>query len=351
METTSAAFPSWQLLGSGVVGAVTFPTMLASSQLAVFKPLRLSYQPGLQSSLLGLASVTLASFGASLAALKTISVLQQHLPTPEKKLSLTYRHLFVSTGSGVVLFRALGGRFRSVLPSNLMRPGVFATEWIPALREAEHASPGEREIIQALGKKNGCHTCGTRTVEKFVADHQPPSRLLNNHRNPISEPDPLMQRFYPQCKKCSNVQGGILARQDVKDATTHAGAIRTHGSSLRLYHVFLPIPFLTAYLFGASSQRRAVGTAETSLASTGDGAKAQNSENSEATVAKKSSSISDKSDKEGTALRVWMDTPLSFPLFIVWQEITRFIDSFTDPLISFHLTLWTFTIIAALGSI
>ena len=337
-------FPYKKLLGSGVVGAVTFPVVLATTQLSVFKPLRLSYRPGLQSSMLGLASVTVASLGTSVAALGAISLLQQHLPTSEMNLSVDSGHLLLSTASGVVMFRALGGRFGAVLPSNLMRPGAFAVECIPALREAEAPTRRERELVQALGKRHGCHTCGTRQGDgAFVADHQPPSKLL--HKTP-GELDSLTQRqsLYPHCKQCSAVQGGLLRSNDVSGVALRSGAVRTHGSRLRVHHMFLPVPFLIAYLSNMHSKGEEddrIGTEKTwtNVHSTGE-------PDSKTQVVSKSSGDVDESD-------VWMDIDIgpSFPLLIVWRQVIHFLDSFTNPLSSFHVTLWAFTIVAALGTL
>ncbi len=63
-------------------------------------------------------------------------------------------------------------------------------------RERQGASklPG----LNDFGRKLGCHTCGTRNAEYYVGDHMPP--------NKFARPGQL-QRFYPQCRECSNLQG------------------------------------------------------------------------------------------------------------------------------------------------
>ncbi len=354
---------SWKLLGSGIVGAVTFPAVLATTQLAVFKPLRITFQSGPTSSLAGLASVTVASFGASLAALQTISLIQQHLPEPGKKLSVTYRHLFLSTVSGVLVFRALGGRFERVLPSNLMRPGAFAADWIPALKEADYATAREREVIQKLGKKHGCHSCGTRGGEKFIADHQPPSKLIGNHQSTPSVPNSLMQRFYPQCKQCSAKQGGLLTGKNVSNAAMRVEAVRTHGSSLRPHHMFVPVPFLTVYLINTGRESTRASGAPNSQVKEAETAKSSpelqtvlmspKREREVARSPRESQVVATESGEENAPLHTWMDIdrPLSFPLLIVWQKVVKVLDSFRNPLTSFHVTVWAFTIVAALGTI
>ena len=69
-----------ELLGTAAVGAVTFPTLLAVAQTAVFKSLRITVASRL-SPLFGVASVSAAGFAASLAAIKTCSLIQIRLQT------------------------------------------------------------------------------------------------------------------------------------------------------------------------------------------------------------------------------------------------------------------------------
>ena len=362
-----------ELLTSGLAGAVTFPSLLALTQTRIFKPLRISLGPGLSSSFLGLASVTFASFGASFAALKTIVIVDQYLSGSDARLTLNRRDLVLSTASGVVMFRALGGRFGAVLPSNLMRPGAFAAEWVPALRESEAATPKEREVIKTLGSRHGCHSCGEKRGVEFVADHQPPSKLIGNHRNGINnppKPSPLLQRFYPQCVKCSRIQGGILGGGNSKFAS-HRQAVRTHVRSFRPYHMFLPLPLAIAYLNTTSKRTPCLtiltqagnwgGDSAKTTAGGRTSAKTSAVRSEEASPAQASGNGAEKAGPR-TAVGVKKDEPqkasehssavegvLSFPLLIAWCRMMRLLDSF-NPMVSFHLTVWAFTIIAALGT-
>lgn len=333
----------WELIGSGIVGAVAFPSLLAASQTIIFKPLRVSYSRGLSSSLLGLGSVAVASCGASLAALKTISIVQKQLPASRNNISWTNGDLVLSTLSGVLFFRALGGRFGAVLPSNLVRPGVFASEWIPAMRESELASPKERMVVKALGKKNGCHTCGRKRGVEFVADHQPPSKLVG--KSSSAKVDPLLQRFYPQCLRCSNLQGGILSAGDGSLAFRHPTATQTHMAIFRTYHIFLPIPFLLAFFKEQTSMLGDVVSSRSEAVVVVD-----TNEPEPKTV----STSHPARSEEGKPPHVWVVDPdliKNFPLLIVWRKLVHFLDSFSNPGDAFHVTLWVFTVIAALGTI
>jgi RHS repeat-associated protein len=84
-----------------------------------------------------------------------------------------------------------------------LQPGEHAGDSIPARGPGRDFTPEEREKINEIGEKSGCHTCGTKDPGtksgNFVPDHQPPSAV-----NPEGKP----QRLYPQCLGCSRTQGG-----------------------------------------------------------------------------------------------------------------------------------------------
>ena len=210
-------------LSAGAIGCVTFPACLGLIQRVVFAPLRITSSMKLLSSLFGSGAVLISASVASLATITTYAQLQ----APNCDTRLSSGELCVTGFVGVVVFKALGGRFNAVLPSNLFRPGAFASNWIPA-RWEQYAAHYERYLMQQIGGKHGCHSCGTRRG-KFIADHQPPIKL--------SSPGELL-RFYPHCKKCSLLQGSALSRVQPSRV-----AVRCH-SSLRLYHLFLPTPLL-----------------------------------------------------------------------------------------------------------
>lgn len=84
-----------------------------------------------------------------------------------------------------------------------LAPGEHAGDSIPARGPERDFTDGEREQVNEIGGKTGCHTCGTTDPGtkrgNFVPDHQPPSKA-----NPSGAP----QRLYPQCLSCSRQQGG-----------------------------------------------------------------------------------------------------------------------------------------------
>ena len=132
---------------------------------------------------------------------------------------------------GVSWLLLCGARVSAVCPSNLMRPGAFASfkPIVPA-RRFIHATPREKVLNNAAGERYGCHTCGGREARKrYVADHQPPSKLAGNSK----------QIFLPHCFACSSLQGGLASRARWPWWTAR-GTV-SHGSTLRWYHLWTPL--------------------------------------------------------------------------------------------------------------
>ncbi|EAN34318.1 hypothetical protein TpMuguga_01g01080 [Theileria parva strain Muguga] len=158
----------------------------------------------------------------------------------EVKNKLMREFTVISTYS-LATFLILGGKLHSFTPSELSHPGAFS---IPKLSlEADgysYATKSQRNIIQILGRKYGCHTCGLISdSERYIADHQPPSGvikrrlkgkyisfLLRNYLIPIQLVKPK-QHFYPQCNKCSLKQSKAVANNK-RVSITHYGRLRSY---------------------------------------------------------------------------------------------------------------------------
>jgi hypothetical protein len=95
--------------------------------------------------------------------------------------------------------------------ASTLEPGPHAGDSIPARGPQRDFTPDERAAVNQAGKDTGCHTCGTTDpgtkTGNFVPDHQPPTKL---------NPDQSPQRLYPQCKSCSNKQGGDVNAAKMK---------------------------------------------------------------------------------------------------------------------------------------
>lgn len=82
-------------------------------------------------------------------------------------------------------------------------PGPYAVESQPARGPGRNWTANEKHENNRIGRKYGCHTCGTTepgtSSGDFVRDHQDPTALIRDGR---------AQRIFPQCVTCSNRQGG-----------------------------------------------------------------------------------------------------------------------------------------------
>lgn len=84
-----------------------------------------------------------------------------------------------------------------------LQPGPYAGKSILARGPAQQFTSAERNKIDSIGRKTGCHTCGTKEPgtknDHFIPDHQPPSGLNTSNET---------QKLYPHCLSCSRKQGG-----------------------------------------------------------------------------------------------------------------------------------------------
>lgn len=98
---------------------------------------------------------------------------------------------------------ALEAQFRIFeLRGTAVGPGPYAKGWMPAPPTNRRLTRPEQEEINRLGRKFGCHRCGTIDPGipsgNFVGDHQMPKRLGTP------------TRIYPHCFLCSLSQGGLV---------------------------------------------------------------------------------------------------------------------------------------------
>ncbi len=106
---------------------------------------------------------------------------------------------------------------------DLTKIGPFAGESIDAESKSQQFTADERKKINKIGRKTGCHSCGTTNPGtksgNFIPDHQPVSDTV---------PDGTPQQLYPQCRLCSLAQGGMIrAKQSKLDAKKKKNAKKT----------------------------------------------------------------------------------------------------------------------------
>lgn len=234
-----------------VGGGVAFLATLGAGQM-VAGGLRLSCALPVVSTLAGgavvcasaVASLEVASQGAFVQEALALALAQ---PPLEQGDALRAEKQAAFVVGAAAVFRALGGRYRSVLPSDVLHPGAHAHASVPAT--TAKATRPQKQAVARLGRRHGCHSCGRRRgVPGFCADHMPPTKFFRQRRSWLStllwprwlqsalamEPT---QRLYPQCSTCSVAQSSAV-RDFERQARFAAPSLRYHlgASSLRLYH-------------------------------------------------------------------------------------------------------------------
>jgi len=120
-------------------------------------------------------------------------------------------------GVGMYLLLERKG-FKTALPSSILTTGVYANFARGAVEATGPvATASQRFTIQRLGKLYGCHHCGNKqlfSVDKFIADHMPPTKFVNEMnkkwwRKMLNIN--VVQKLLPQCQKCFSKQGTAVA--------------------------------------------------------------------------------------------------------------------------------------------
>lgn len=170
------------------------------------------------------------------------------------------------------------------MPSDLTKPGALAFESIPARADNSeaYAAPSVKRELARIFKRDGCHHCGSRKAP-VIGDHMPPSKMLQASKDPLGKwvrdlpvigkvaevvggaggrgrgRGPL-QRFYPQCQRCSIKQAGAV-RNGKRVLVLHLTWPR-RGRGEQLAGVFVGLRYNAPDLGGSSGsdqQRRRSG--------------------------------------------------------------------------------------------
>ncbi|GAX84202.1 hypothetical protein CEUSTIGMA_g11625.t1 [Chlamydomonas eustigma] len=162
---------------------------------------------------------------------------------------LDMNEMILDALTGVTIFKACGGSFRRLLPSDLRAPGAHARQCVP-VTNGDHANESQKSQLISMFNRDGCHHCGSRKGN-VIGDHIPPTKLIKDAKSQqkaveanmkhipeiirkVLAPKPLhhfKQDYYPQCQGCSQAQA-VLMR---------------HGksSALRLHRVWMLSPGAT----------------------------------------------------------------------------------------------------------
>jgi len=195
-----------------IMGGCSYVGVVGVAQVAQFL-LGVTTAWPLLPTALGISTVCVASA----AAMRTPGLFDGLAGNHRRPLGSVYgpvNHDVAAALTGVVLHAGLGrGRFWALSPSSLASTGAFA--WVAASLPANenYATTSQRENLLRLGRRYGCHTCGTRFASQYIGDHVPPLSLAAR-RSWLAKwvHGPVKFRFHPQCKGCCSSQASAMAR-------------------------------------------------------------------------------------------------------------------------------------------
>ena len=179
----------------GAVGGLTFGLGLAAGG-ALAGAVGVSSASGASATAIGMGTVALSSAAAGQTSRAADNVIRGR---PATQGLGQVDEMLLDAAAGMVFFKAGGGNFSQIAPSDITGIGAYGRESIPS--SGRNVSRSESAQVQILGDMYGCHTCGTmQPGGSWVGDHQPPASVPSN----------TPRALFPQCPTCSARQGGYL---------------------------------------------------------------------------------------------------------------------------------------------
>ena len=139
---------------------------------------------------------------------------------------------------GAVLYAAASrpSGLRTALPSDVSHPGALARRSMPS-NGAHYATDAQRKTLALWMRRDGCHHCGA-TRGPVVGDHMPPNKKAFGSGAAAARAREgrwttrawnflrmvPKQRFYPQCRLCSDLQS-VAVRTGRKTLVMHRGGL------------------------------------------------------------------------------------------------------------------------------
>ena len=189
----------------------------SSFQLGCFA-LRLSSATPVAASVVGALGVGFSSALAGQASLRT-RARSARAPGDPPPRYWRRQDVLLDAALGIAMFKAMGGRYRSLLPSDISRVGSCAVESIPAPGSAYAQGTSKGELVRLMRRRegkgrieegwevgeveglgttttathqnvpsrDGCHHCGTRRG-RVVGDHMPPNKVAGTSGPPKAAP-------------------------------------------------------------------------------------------------------------------------------------------------------------------
>jgi hypothetical protein len=106
-------------------------------------------------------ALALAPCGASASASTSASTAAPRRGKWWKLTQINADEALLDAVLGIVIFKLAGGRFSSLMPSDLAAPGALAYESIPAAG-GEYAPPAVKRELVRIFRRDGCHHCGEK---------------------------------------------------------------------------------------------------------------------------------------------------------------------------------------------
>lgn len=148
------------------LSGITFPLCLGVLQTGLFRPLRITSNRRFIGSAFGTVSLLVSGSTASAVFLSSIVLfkeikgssfriltekLHSLIPNTTVDVAVCSRDIPLCGVASLVVYKILGGRLRSVLPSSLIHPGAFAKRFIPA-KGKRYASDGVKRKLALMGE-------------------------------------------------------------------------------------------------------------------------------------------------------------------------------------------------------
>ena len=177
--------------------------------ISILSKFRFSAAHIINRSLFGLCGIILSSINASITFITSSSYIADHIYHIKKyplysfiplfilqydaipqdykfskyvqksSKSISYKHIEYITYSmvGIIMLYLSGRNILQFAPSNIIHKGAFGkTKYAIESNGANYANQIQRKKLQLLGRKHGCHHCGTTISKLYHGDHIPPNK-------------------------------------------------------------------------------------------------------------------------------------------------------------------------------
>ncbi|GAB4821650.1 hypothetical protein N2152v2_008696 [Parachlorella kessleri] len=154
-------------------------------------------------------------------------------PLQEPLRGVRLQDMLVDAALGIALYKVMGGRFRSVMPSDLTKVGAIARESLPAAGVEYASEANRRELLRMYRTaaitvaRDGAYVAAGRTSLVRLPVVKQAAEALGIPTGPPR------QRYFPQCISCSQKQSAAI-RNDRVALVFHE--VLHHGGKASAWH-------------------------------------------------------------------------------------------------------------------